>query len=285
MEIPKLSRRNFPLVAGAGLLAAAETITARQIIERIQKNVGVPWRSETVDTFKAGNPDTPVQGIATTVMSTLDVLRRAAASGKNLIISHEPTFYNHEDKTQDFSADPVYLAKQAFIEKNRIVIWRFHDHWHARKPDGILLGFAQAVGWEKYQAPQDQRLYEVPATSLDALVYDLQTKLKARAFRVIGDRQTRIAKIAINLGYTSLMSAVRVLPNVDVFICGEPREWEVVEYAQDAVASGAKKALIILGHAISEDPGMDYCAKWLKQFITEVPIEWVPAGEPFWRPS
>jgi putative NIF3 family GTP cyclohydrolase 1 type 2 len=69
-----------------------------------------------------------------------------------------------------------------------------------------------------------------------------------------------------------------------VLVVGEQREWEGVEYAQDTVAAGHKKGLIILGHAISEDPGMDECARWLKTFITEVPIEFIPAGEPFWRP-
>ena len=37
-------------------------LTARDIVERIQKNVGVPWRTQTVDTFKAGNSDLAVTG-------------------------------------------------------------------------------------------------------------------------------------------------------------------------------------------------------------------------------
>lgn len=67
--------------------------TARQVIERIKKNIGVPWSDQTVDTFKAGDPDTSVPGVATTFLATYDVLQRAAASGKNLVITHEPTFY------------------------------------------------------------------------------------------------------------------------------------------------------------------------------------------------
>ena len=47
------------------------------MIERIKKEVGVPWRAETVDTFKAGDPNTPVTGVAVTMMATLDVLQRA----------------------------------------------------------------------------------------------------------------------------------------------------------------------------------------------------------------
>ena len=77
----------------AGLAAAQEPrLTARAVIERIQKNVGVPWRAQTVDTFKAGDPDTQVTGIATTFMATYDVLQRAASSGKNLIVSTSPHF-------------------------------------------------------------------------------------------------------------------------------------------------------------------------------------------------
>jgi hypothetical protein len=43
--------------------------------------------------------------------------------------------------------------------------------------------------------------------------------------------------------------------------------------------------MIILGHAISEEAGMNNCAKWLKTFVTEVPVEFIPAGEPFWSPK
>src|ERR1700716_2488291 len=82
----------------AGTAAQERRITAREVVAEIQKQVGVEWKKETVDTFKAGNPDTAVTGIAVTMMATMDVLQRAASSGKNLIITHEPTFYNHLDK-------------------------------------------------------------------------------------------------------------------------------------------------------------------------------------------
>ncbi len=101
-----LSRRRFMLLTSAALSVAngfrsqPAGLTASQVIERIQMQVHVPWRSRTVDTFKAGNPDTVVKGIATSFSATLDVCQRAAASGKNLIIVHEPTFYNHLDENQ-----------------------------------------------------------------------------------------------------------------------------------------------------------------------------------------
>ena len=39
--------------------------------------------------------------------------------------------------------------------------------------------------------------------------------------------------------------------------------------------------MIILGHTVSEEAGMDYCATWLRSFIKEVPVHFIPAGDPF----
>ena len=105
----------------ASLLAAqapsGPSLTAQQAIERIQKATGATLPTDTVDTIKGGDPNTPVTGIVTTFLDTYDVLERAAASGKNLIVTHEPTFYNHRDDTSLLGDDPVQAAKQAFIRE------------------------------------------------------------------------------------------------------------------------------------------------------------------------
>src|SRR5882672_4594672 len=101
----------LPLLAGAQpVFAQDHPLTAREVVQRIQDHVGIPWQKETVDTFKAGDPDTKVTGVAVTMMATFDVLQRAAASGKNLVITHEPTFYNHPDEFSEIPQrenDPV----------------------------------------------------------------------------------------------------------------------------------------------------------------------------------
>ncbi len=276
-----LSRRRMMPVTGAGIFAATQYsamaqskfITAKEVIERIQKNVGVPWREKTVDTFKIGDPETPITGIATTFMATFDVLKRAATTGKNLIITHEPTFWNHEDKTEEFSADPVFQAKEEFIRKNKIVVFRFHDHWHMKRPDGIQMGVIETLGWEKYRIGDSTRNFTIPEIRLSALAKELQTKTRSKTARIIGDPQLSVKNVSIGAGYGTLQGVIRSL------------QWEGVEYVHDAVTSGAKKGLIILGHAPSEDPGMTYCAKWLKTFISEVPVDAVPAGDPFWPVS
>ena len=288
------SRRSL-MISGAGTIAAslargqqgAAPLTAGQIVERIQKNVGVPWRSETVDTFKAGGPDTPVRGVATTMMATLDVLKRASAAGRNFVITHEPTFYSHEDVTKDLAGDPTYEFKADFIRKNGMAVWRFHDHWHAHRPDGIATGMAEELGWTSHADARNPRLFTFENLTLGDLARQMQSKLKVRAMRVVGDPALKVRTVAANWGYTSQMGGIRSLarPEVDVLVIGEAREWEVVEYADDTVAAGKQKALIVLGHIVSEQAGMNYCAKWLKGFVSEVPVEFVPAAEPFWTPA
>src|SRR5271156_3275411 len=112
--------------------------TAREVAKAIQDHVGIPWMSQTVDTFKAGDPDTPVTGIAVTMMATLDVLQRAVAAGDNLVITHEPTFFDHTDKPNGLEQgenDPVLSAKRAYIVEHHLIVWRFHDHWHRMSKD------------------------------------------------------------------------------------------------------------------------------------------------------
>jgi putative NIF3 family GTP cyclohydrolase 1 type 2 len=260
-------------MGGLAIGAQPKTLTAGEVIARIQKAVVVPWRAETVDTLKSGTPETVVTGIATTFMSTLDVLQRAVAEGKNMIITHEPTFYAHDDGTKDTGNDPTVRAKKLYIEKHNIAIFRFHDHWHARRPDGIRVGMLNELGWRPDQTYN---------TTLKALAQEVKAKLGIRSIRVIGDPAQPITKVAFNPGYANLAGSMRAIQNADVLIIGEAREWEVYEYVQDQIASGARKSLIVLGHAVSEEGGMKECAAWLKTFIPEVPVGHVPAGEPFW---
>ena len=72
-------------------------------------------------------------------------------------------------------------------------------------------------------------------------------------------------------------------PDIELLIVGESNEWETVPYIQDAIEMGRNKALIVLGHADSEEIGMEYCAKWLKGFYPEMKVKFIEAKNPYWR--
>ena len=281
--------RTILLLIAASVLGHAQqpnAPTARQVIELIKQRVGVPWRAETVDTFKAGDPDAPVTGIATTMMATYDVLKRAAAQNANLIITHEPTFYSHEDQIADFEAadDPVWREKEAFIKEHHLVVWRFHDHWHMREPDGILAGMTRALGWEQYQEPRMPNLFTVPQITLRGLAKAIQERIGIKVLRVVGNPDLKITRIALSPGAAGEQRHLALLrrEDVQVLVVGEVPEWETIEYVADASAEGKAKALILMGHIPSEQAGMAACAEWLRTFIKTIPVTFVPAAEPCW---
>lgn len=287
-----LSRRTF-VRAGAAVLVSAKFgraqptgPTAREIVERIRGGVGVPWRETTVDGFKAGDPDTVVTGIATTAMATLDVLRQAAAARRNLIVTHEPTFYAANDLAGARAADPVYLAKKAFIDEHRLVVWRLTDHWLARKPNELTSALAETLGWASGRSRDHEAVFTIPATSLGAAAAHVRTRLGVRGgMRVIGKAESSIRRVAISPGTTSLLGAVEVLQQADLIVSGEPREWEAVEYVFDTAFAGTPKSMIAVGRIVSEEPGMRACATWLRTLVREVPVEAIAVGDPYWRPA
>ncbi|MDY6947426.1 MAG: Nif3-like dinuclear metal center hexameric protein [Pseudomonadota bacterium] len=288
-----ITRRSL-LMAGAALAASATgraastsagTLTVSQVIERIKNKVGIPWRTETVDNIVAGRADVRVRGIATTMMATFDVLQRAAAANRNLVITHEPTFYSHQDAPDAFRDDATYKEKQAFIAAHDMAVFRFHDHWHRMTPDGIQSGMMRELGWEKSLVSAEKWRYEFPATSLQQFAATMKQRLEVRSMRVLGDPKLQVRHVATRWGYASLLPdllALMAAPDLDLLIVGETREWELVEYVQDQISAGRGKALIVLNHIVSEQAGMKYCAEWLKPFIREVPVEFIAAQEPFW---
>jgi putative NIF3 family GTP cyclohydrolase 1 type 2 len=294
MRSNTISRRNF-IITGSALLAAplakaqpaAAQLSARQLVERIRNHVGVPWQTKTVDRILAGDPNTAVRGIAVTMMATLDVIERAVAAGKNMIITHEPTFYVHEDTTQEIQNDPTLKYKLDFIRKNNVAVFRFHDHWHAHQPDGIAVGMMHELGWEKNVDPTSPTSFLFSGQPLAQFCQGMQDRLKDRTMRVVGKPAMPVKRVAVKWGAADRLTTIPLFarPDVDVLVVGEAREWELVEYAQDSITAGNQKALIVLGHVLSEQGGMKYCTEWLKSFVTDVPIEFVPAREPFWNPS
>jgi len=181
--------------------------------------------------------------------------------------------------------DPVYAGKNDFIAKHKLVVFRLTQHWNQRTPDPRAQGLALAMGWTKYKAGDDGLRYEVPGITLDALAGQLKQRLGTRGgIRAIGDRTMTVRRIGLLPGYTQIPASIAMLPTVDVIVAGEVQEWESATYAQDVAFAGVKKGFISIGRVVNEAPGMQVCADWLKTIVPEVPIRFVSAGDPYWRP-
>ena len=267
--------------------ASAESLTASEAIQRIRPRYAAELPPDSVDTIKAGNPSTTVTGIATTFMDTIEVLREANRRGANLVVTHEPTFYNHLDDPSFFANDPVYRTKLDFIQQHHLVVFRLHDGIHMASPDLIATGFVETLGWQGYMGAGSPLRFTIPKTTLLQLSRELTTKFNARTVRVVGDPNLVVTHVAIRPGASGLQKQVLALRSdeVEVLIAGESAEWETVEYVRDASAQGRHKALILLGHEVTEEAGMKECADDLRPLFPGLPVIHIPAGQPMWSPK
>lgn len=277
--------------ASAGIAAAPLAAMARkgysaytvgQIIDIILKEVpGAPF-NQTVDTIKSGTREQAVTGIVTTMFPTVSIIRETVKRGANFIIAHEPTFYNHLDDTKWTTPNEVLQQKQELLAQHNIAIWRFHDYWHSVRPDGIVYGVAKKAGWTNY-FDADRHLVTLPALTLGALVEHLKKTLQIAHVRVIGDAVQLCSRIALLPGAAGGQPQISLLEKEkpDVLVVGEVHEWETAEYVRDSRALGNKVALIVLGHAVSEEPGMEWLVSWLQNKVNGIKIDHIPSNNPF----
>jgi len=263
--------------------ASSADMTIRQVIDALLADIpGAPFPN-TVDTIKAGDPDQPVKGIVTTMFATEAVIAKTIALGANFIIAHEPTYYNHPDQTAWLENDPVFKAKEQVLAAHGICIWRFHDGIHAHKPDGIRMGVLQALGWDSYYHADTPAVMTLPEMSLQEMMMHLKKRLGIEHLKYIGDPAQVCSKIVLLPGAAGGQKQIGMIGQYqpDVLICGELNEWETSEYVRDARYAGGKITLVVLGHSVSEEPGMEWLVPVLQQKAPGVKVTHVVSGDAF----
>lgn len=294
----RFQRRDFistvlKTAAAAALLSTPETnfgtatlnskeYSVQEVIDIILKEIpGAPF-PQTVDTLKSGSADQKVTGIVTTMFATIDLIKQAAKLNANFIIAHEPTFYNHTDDTNWVVDNKIVQAKQALLQQHNITVWRFHDYWHSYRPDGILYGVLKKAGWLQYYK-EGEKTIQIPAASLKSIATHLKSSLGIARLRIVGDLSMTCKRIGLMPGAAGGKAQVDYVEknDPDVLIVGETPEWEAAEYYRDKVALGNRRALIILGHAVSEEPGMEWLVDWLKPKLPEIKMTHIASGSPF----
>ncbi|WP_380801635.1 Nif3-like dinuclear metal center hexameric protein [Shivajiella indica] len=273
---------NFPVFAYGKLSKNRKTV--KQVIDLIIEDIpGAPF-TRTVDQLRTGSLDQEVTGIVTTMFPTVDVIRKTAEIGSNLIIAHETLFYNHQDETEWLEEDEVYQRKLELIHKHNIAIWRFHDYWHRRQPDGIAEGNLKKLGWEKYFNPSTPRLLTLPEPQkLEDLVSHIKERFGIQQARLVGNRVQECQTIYLAFGAIDSRMIIAGIQEYkpDLILSGETREWETVERVRDGQLLGEKTALMILGHELSEAAGMEFAAEWIQGKTPEIKVSYIPSGEAY----
>jgi hypothetical protein len=164
------------------------------------------------------------------------------------------------------------------------VVFRLHDNWLSRKESEMTAALAEALGWGTHRVNPNGALYEVPAATAEATVALIREKLNLRGgLRAVGDRAATVRRVLLFPGFLTPAIMWKRYTEADMTITGEVREWENTFYAADMFTAGEKRNLVTLGRVVSEDPGMRACAEWMKTVVGEIPVQWIPAGDLYWR--
>jgi putative NIF3 family GTP cyclohydrolase 1 type 2 len=272
------------------MINGGAVMTVQDIVNAVLASTGGKRFEKTCDQLIAGDYCAQATGVATTFMATVDVIRRTIALGYNFIITHEPTYFTGMDTIDWAKDDPVYLEKKKLIDENGISIWRFHDHMHIGKSDGIYDGLLKELGWESYVLPNQPapHCYAIPETTLESLARFFKQKLEMDTVRIVGRPGMKCRRVGILVGGGSLGLGREEMPaalmreqNLDVMVCGEITEWTLSAYVRDAADLGFNKGMLIVGHERTEEAGMKHMADWLRPLIPGVPVAFVDAKEPF----
>jgi putative NIF3 family GTP cyclohydrolase 1 type 2 len=265
----------FTALALSGSVRAAvstQAPTAAQVIDRVHgqlqaEGIDILAEGQTVDRFIIGNPDAAVRGIATAFMCTFDVMQRAHAAGLSLIISHEPTFWNHSDNVSDFASDPTYQIKKRYAEENGLTVWRFHDHWHKRRPDPIGAALSRKLGIATVDTIG--AVIEMPPIRLGDLVRRIEVAFDTSNLRFWGNPD----RIVCRLRWGGHLLRQIAGQDADVFFWPEPKEFNTFEYFRDADELGLERCIIGATHELLEEWGMqEPCADWVRALVSEVPV-------------
>lgn len=259
----------------------AQVWTVGEIMDLFIRQIpGGPF-NQTVDTLKAGERETRVTGIVTTMFATLAVIQKTIDMRANFIIAHEPTYYNHLDDTSWLRNDEVYRYKSDLLKKHNIAVWRNHDYIHSLQPDGVRAGVVAKLGWGEFSSVDNPSVLALPPVTLEALIGQLKERLGRIPYvRYIGDLSQQCRKVLVMPGASGGRNQISTIAKEkpDVVICGEISEWETAEYIRDARAMGQQISLVVLGHIASEEPGSEFLASWLKQNVKGVSVTHIPAG-------
>ena len=298
---PFYGRRNFcasvTQLAGASLVltlpgvsvtrSAASpkaTYTVKQVIDIILKEVpGAPFPN-TVDQLRSGSMEQEITGIVTTMFPTLEVIEKTARAGANFIIAHETPFYNNADETDWLQQDDAYRYKVDLLNKHKIAVWRFHDYWHAHKPDGIIMGTLTKLGWADHFDPDNPRILTLPKpVPIQSVVALTKDRLGIKTVRLVGDPTKNCRTLYLAFGYMDSKRQIAAIQQYkpDLILSGETREWETVERVRDGLRMGQSTALLVLSHAVSEEAGMEYAAGWLQPKVPGVRVTHIASNNPF----
>jgi Duf34/NIF3 (NGG1p interacting factor 3) len=223
-----------------------------------------------------------IAGFACRLIAAFELSTEAKIAGVNLVITHEPTMWSDADTLTDAVLnDPLYKLKKEFVDRNKMVVWRIHDAWHARRPEPMGIAQDKVLGWEQYVVP-GTRTYKLPPTPLKTLAAHLASRLSSKSIRIVGDPEQIVTTLGRG-GHALANNIAGLEPaDVDAVITSEAREVDSIEYVRDLGLCGKKKGMILIAHEAGEEAGMVLFTEWLSTIIPGLKVVNIKTTDRMW---
>jgi putative NIF3 family GTP cyclohydrolase 1 type 2 len=225
----------------------------------------------TVDRVIIGDGDKKVSRILVTWMPSLQAVQAAIDGGYDMILAHEPTFYDHRDyrdNPKDMEKDAMVMKKKRLIEESGLVIVRCHDFWDLHVGDGIPFAWAKFLGIEgepvQIGGGTYMHRYDIAPTTVEELAKKIAgctAKTGEPVIQVIGDGKLKVSKVGIGTGCATNPGVFQSMGcDVAVITDDGTAYWREIQRAADMGFP-----VIRVSHCASEDPGMETLAEYVKK--------------------
>ena len=255
-------------------------MTIQDFLNEISVLNNAQEKAGTVDTVKMGDTGRTLTKVAVCMFGTTEVIRQAKEFGAELLIVHEPVFFHDSEIIKP--DDPVMASKKQLLDEGQMVLYRYHDHPHNMPDDMIDCGTIAASGLKghipgkPFWAVTGFEL-ENPMTAR-SVAETLEKNLGIEHIRITGAMDVPGKKIAFACGTPGHIWELLRSPDWDFIVTGELCEWGEAEYARDQAQQGGGKAILVLGHCVSERAGMEYFANLMQQKHPELEIRYLECG-------
>ena len=183
-----------------------------------------PWVNpeKTVDRVKCGDGYKPIEKVAVCWYPSIRTIQSAIDGGSDLLITHEPTWWDHFDRPGGWRAKGPGLKKTQMLEASGLVVARLHDTWDNWPGIGIRDSLARGLGLDRFIAEDKTRwhgMYEIQEQTLAAFAKYVARKVEPLgedAVQVIGNPDMIVRRPSIGVG------------------CGGPHE-DMIELGSDVL--------------------------------------------------
>jgi putative NIF3 family GTP cyclohydrolase 1 type 2 len=219
-------------------------------------------------------------------------LKKAQKRGHNLFITHEPLYLAEKNKFGvviggsahkfDEQIEAKYyleegdcwLKKKEWLDSTGMVIMRCHDFWDDFPKIGIHGSWAKWLGFTEKPIEQIKfyEVHDLGSLTLKDLLKRIQPKLKELGqpvFQFIGDLEQLVHKIGLGTGaITDYRIMLQMGADVLLLTDDGTRLWESGQFAHDS-----KIPIIIVNHAVAEEPGIRALTNYLRLNFPDLEIE------------